>query len=63
VIVLTALVASVAAATPAHAAEYTDCNKETSQDGGGNGVAVCTLCVPKTRFGMDAGSGRRNLAA
>lgn len=49
-IVWAALLAVAAAATPADAAEYTDCNKETSKDGGGNGVAVCTQLINSGRW-------------
>jgi tetratricopeptide (TPR) repeat protein len=48
IIVLTAFLAL--ASLPAHAAEYTDCNKETSKDGGGNGVAVCTQLINTGRW-------------
>src|ERR1043166_726163 len=48
-IVLAAFLAIVAA-TPAGAAEYTDCNKETSKDGGGKGIAVCTQLINSGRW-------------
>jgi len=50
IVVLAVLVSALAAATPARAAEYTDCNKETSKDGGGNGVAVCTGLINSGRW-------------
>jgi tetratricopeptide (TPR) repeat protein len=49
-IVLGLLLAIVAAVAPARAAEYTDCNKETSKDGGGNGIAVCTGLINSGRW-------------
>jgi tetratricopeptide (TPR) repeat protein len=50
-IVLAALLAIMTASPPAHAADqYTDCNKETSKDGGGNGVAVCTRLINSGRW-------------
>src|ERR1043166_1527131 len=49
ILVLTAFLA-IAAAMPAGAAEYTDCNKETSKDGGGKGIAVCTQLINSGRW-------------
>jgi tetratricopeptide (TPR) repeat protein len=48
-VILTAFLA-IAAAMPAGAAEYTDCNKETSKDGGGKGIAVCTQLINSGRW-------------
>jgi tetratricopeptide (TPR) repeat protein len=47
---LTALLALAIAAAPAYAAEYTDCNKETSKEGGGNGIQVCTQLINTGRW-------------
>jgi tetratricopeptide (TPR) repeat protein len=50
IIVLAALLAITAASLPAHGAEYTDCNKAASEDGGGDGVAVCTRLINSGRW-------------
>ena len=51
IIVLAALLTVIAASPPAHAADqYTDCYKASSEEGGGDGVAICTRLINSGRW-------------